>query len=195
MVSVTDEFCYLRHTHCNRKNMNLMSVLQSLSPLQLSSLSPNTTVPALQKHVLQKPLCGRNGMNGACMMLVSFKKEREENEKKATQFLQGSQQVYPHWSGSLLIWSDVVCVLSVYFICVASCSTQSKSMLFTLAEATPAFSSCRYLISGLSHLVRTARKDMKRGLDTGSWILSILWSCFGDLSFCSQTSGKCLYIT
>lgn len=116
-----------------------MSVLPSLSLPPPSSLSPNTTVPALQKHVLQKPLCGRNGMNGACMMLVSFKKEREENEKKATQFLQTSRQVYPHWSGSLLIWSDVVCVLSVYFICVASCSAQSKSMLFTLAEATPAF--------------------------------------------------------
>lgn len=35
-------------------------------------------LPILQKLVLQRPLCGGNKMNCACVVLSSFKRERED---------------------------------------------------------------------------------------------------------------------
>lgn len=155
--------------------MNLISVLQRPLLPQPSSLSPNTTVPALQKYVLQKPLWWGNRMNSAYMTLISFKKEWET----AVHFQQGSPSAKPFHAGlaRCWFWSRMVHIFSVYLIHMVSCSalSQYSSRLFRSPVPLPPYK-CLYFL-GLSHLLWTSSKDVNKcGLGAWQWGLGFLGS-------------------
>lgn len=80
--------------------------------------------------------------------------------------------------------------VSVFLICMASCSALSKSMFFMLVEVEQAFSSWQVSVSQAFHTwnewpLRT-RKDVGRGLVTGSRVPSISRD---------QLSGSLIFLT